>query len=86
MPHIAEAYITQLNQACVFNAPIVTKIELGRDFYPAEDYHQDLLRRNPRYPYVVINDLPKIGNLQRLFPELYRTGRRQKHSHVRPFK
>jgi peptide-methionine (S)-S-oxide reductase len=70
---IAEAYIAQLDQAHVFNVPIVTKIEPGRDFYPAEDYHQDFLTRNPRYPYIVINDLPKIENLKRLFPETYRT-------------
>jgi len=70
---IAEAYIAQLNQAHVFNVPIVTKIEPGRDFYPAEDYHQDFLTRNSRYPYIVINDLPKIENLKRLFPEVYRT-------------
>jgi peptide-methionine (S)-S-oxide reductase len=70
--HIAEAYIAQLNQAHVFDVPIVTKIELGRDFYPAEDYHQDFLTRNPRHPYIVINDLPKIENLKRLFPDLYR--------------
>ena len=70
--HIAEAYIAQLNQARVFDAPVVTKIESGRDFYPAEDYHQDFLTRNPRYPYIVINDLPKIENLKRLFPDLYR--------------
>jgi len=70
--HLAEAYIAQLNQAHVFDAPVVTKIEAGRDFYPAEDYHQDFLTRNPRYPYIVINDLPKIENLKRLFPDLYR--------------
>jgi len=70
---IAEAYITQLNQAHVFDAPVVTKIEPGRAFYPAEDYHQDFLTRNPRYPYIVINDLPKVENLKRLFPELYHT-------------
>ena len=69
---VAEAYIDQLNQGHVFGAPIVTKVEPGRDFYPAEDYHQDFLTRNPRYPYIVINDLPKIENLQRLFPGLYR--------------
>lgn len=69
---VAEAYIAQLNQAHVFDAPVVTKIEPGRDFYPAEDYHQDFLTRNPRYPYIVINDLPKIENLRRLFPDLYR--------------
>lgn len=69
---IAEAYIAQLNKAHVFDAPVVTKVEPDRDFYPAEAYHQDFLNRNPRYPYIVINDLPKIENLKRLFPELYR--------------
>ncbi len=69
---IAETYIAQLNQAHVFDSPVVTKIEPGREFFPAEDYHQDFLTRNPRHPYIVINDLPKIENLKRLFPELYR--------------
>jgi peptide-methionine (S)-S-oxide reductase len=40
--------------------------------YPVEGYHQDFLTRNPRYPYIVINDLPKIEDLKRLFPDLYR--------------
>src|SRR5215467_7997357 len=70
---IAEAYIAQLNKAHAFDASITTKIEPGRDFYAAEDYHQDFLARNPRYPYIVVNDLPKIENLKRLFPDLYRT-------------
>ena len=69
---IAEAYISQLNQAHVFDAPLVTKIEPGRAFYPAEGYHQDFLTRNPRYPYIVMNDLRKIENLKRLFPDVYR--------------
>ena len=69
--HIAEAYIARLNQSHVFDAPVVTKIEPGREFFPAEDYHQDFLTRNPRHPYIVINDLPKIENLKRLFPDLY---------------
>jgi peptide-methionine (S)-S-oxide reductase len=69
---VAAAYIAQLDQARVLDAPIVTKIEPGRNFYPAEDYHQDFLTRNPRYPYIAINDLPKIENLKRLFPDYYR--------------
>ena len=69
---IAEAYIDQLNQAHAFRRPIVTKIEPGHAFYPAEGYHQDFLARNPTYPYIAINDLPKVGNLKRLFPEFYR--------------
>jgi peptide-methionine (S)-S-oxide reductase len=69
---IAKAYIAQLNEARVFAAAIVTKIEPDRAFYPAEDYHQDFLTRHPSYPYIVINDLPKIENLRRLLPGLYR--------------
>lgn len=69
---VAKAYIEQLNQAKTFHAPIVTRIEPGREFYPAEDYHQDFLALHPHYPYIVFNDLPKIRNLKRLFPDLYR--------------
>ena len=69
---VAKAYIAQLNQAHAFGAPIVTTIEVNRGFYPAEGYHQDFLVRNPTYPYIVFNDLPKIENLKRLFPEAYR--------------
>jgi peptide-methionine (S)-S-oxide reductase len=69
---VAKAYIDQLNQAQVFDAAIVTTIEPDRQFYPAEDYHQDFLTLNPLYPYIVINDLPKIENLKTFFPEIYR--------------
>jgi peptide-methionine (S)-S-oxide reductase len=69
---VAKAYIAQLDQAHAFKKPIVTKIEPDRAFYPAENYHQDFLTRNPRNPYIAINDLPKIDDLKRLLPELYR--------------
>ncbi len=69
---IAAAYIRQLDRADVFHSPIVTKIEPGKTFYPAEAYHQNFLARHPRNPYIVINDLPKLHNLKRLFPAYYR--------------
>ncbi len=69
---VAMAYIDQLNQARVFDDAIVTTIEPDRQFYPAEDYHQDFLTLNPNYPYIVINDLPKIEELKTFFPEVYR--------------
>jgi peptide-methionine (S)-S-oxide reductase len=69
---VAKAYIQQLNQAKSFDAAIVTTIEPGKTFYPAEAYHQDFLTRNPNYPYIVFNDLPKIENLKKLFPDRYR--------------
>jgi peptide-methionine (S)-S-oxide reductase len=69
---VAKAYIAQLDQAHAFKKPIVTKIEPDHPFYPAENYHQDFLTRNPSYPYIAINDLPKIEDLKRLLPDLYR--------------
>jgi peptide-methionine (S)-S-oxide reductase len=69
---VASAYIAQLDAAKVFGDLIVTTLEPGKAFYPAEDYHQDYLTLNPTQPYIVINDLPKVDNLKRLFPELYR--------------
>jgi len=69
---VAKAYIAQLNAAHVYSDAIVTTLESGRSFYPAEDYHQDFLTLNPNYPYIVFNDLPKVENLKRIFPDLYR--------------
>ncbi len=69
---VAAAYIDQLNKAHVFEAPVVTKIEPGKTFYPAEGYHQDYLTLHPDQPYIAYNDLPKIAALKRTFPDLYR--------------
>ena len=69
---IAKAYIDQLDAAHVYPGHIVTTIEPDRAFYPAEAYHQDFLTRHPSYPYIVINDLPKVENLKRVFTALYR--------------
>ena len=63
--------MAQLTAAHAFAAPIVTRIEPLKAFYAAEAYHQDYLIHNPRQPYIVINDLPKIANLKRILPELY---------------
>ncbi|CAN7244519.1 peptide-methionine (S)-S-oxide reductase MsrA [Mesorhizobium amorphae] len=68
---IAESYIAQLDKAKVFSKPIVTTLETGKSFYPAETYHQDFLTLNPTYPYIVYNDLPKVANLKAMFPKLY---------------
>src|SRR5580692_5025862 len=60
---VAAAYIEQLNAAKAFSKPIVTQVAPLKAFYPAEDYHQHFLERNPTYPYIVYNDLPKIAQL-----------------------
>lgn len=69
---IAQAYIAQLDQAHVFARPIVTQIDPLKGFYEAEGYHQDYLINNPNNPYIETYDVPKVENLKRTFPELYR--------------
>lgn len=69
---VAQAYITQLDQAHAYGDKIVTTIEPDKTFYPAEAYHQNFLTDHPSYPYIVINDLPKVENLKRSFPDVYR--------------
>ncbi|MBB3951802.1 peptide-methionine (S)-S-oxide reductase MsrA [Aureimonas jatrophae] len=68
----AKRYIQQLDGAKTYGKPLVTRIETGA-FYPAEEYHQDFMARNPAYPYIVVNDRPKVEALQKFFPERYRT-------------
>jgi peptide-methionine (S)-S-oxide reductase len=70
--HIAQAYISQLDQAHAFARPIVTRVDALHGFYPAEDYHQDYLIHNPTQPYIALYDMPKIENFRKTFPELYR--------------
>lgn len=69
---LARTYIDQLDQAKAFPARIVTTIEPGRVFHPAEAYHQDYMTLHPRQPYIVMHDLPKVENLKRLFPTSWR--------------
>lgn len=67
---VARAYIGQLNRARLWPAAIVTQVEPDQVFYPAENYHQDFLDRNPRHPYIVAHDQPKLDALRRLYPSL----------------
>jgi peptide-methionine (S)-S-oxide reductase len=69
---VAQGYIAQLDKARAFPAPIVTRTEPFKGFYPAEAYHQNYLTLHPDSAYIVINDMPKVANLKRLFPSLYR--------------
>jgi peptide-methionine (S)-S-oxide reductase len=68
--NVAEAYIQQLTDAKVFNRRIVTTVVPLGGFYPAEAYHQNFLVHHRDYPYIVVNDLPKLRALEAQFPEL----------------
>ena len=68
---IANAYISQLDHAKVFPAPIVTEVTPLKGFYRAEDYHQDYALHNPQNPYIQVCDRPKIEALKQQFPDLF---------------
>ena len=68
---VAQQYVAQLDKAGVYPHPIVTRIDSFNGFYPAEDYHQDYATLHPNQPYIAFNDLPKVENLKRLYPDLY---------------
>ena len=67
----ARAFIARLNAAHAFKAPIATKVESG-GFYAAEAYHQGFARKHPYFPYIVVNDRPKVVALHRKFPAFYK--------------
>ena len=51
---------------------VVTRLESG-SFFPAEPHHQDFMKRNPRHPYILAHDVPKVAALKRMFPKFYRS-------------
>jgi peptide-methionine (S)-S-oxide reductase len=69
---VAEAYIAQLTTAAVFPGPIVTTVTPNANFYPAEQHHQDFMNSHPSQAYIAANDMPKLDDFKRLFPQLYR--------------
>jgi peptide-methionine (S)-S-oxide reductase len=68
----AAAYIARLNSAHIWRQPIATRIEHG-GFYLAEGYHQHFAAKHPYFPYILVNDRPKIAALKRKFPALYKS-------------
>jgi len=66
---VPEAYIHQLNEAKVFDKPIVTELAPLKKFYAAEGYHQDFVKNNPMHPYVIVNSTPKVQKLKKSYPE-----------------
>jgi peptide-methionine (S)-S-oxide reductase len=67
----ATAFIDAINKSGALKKPIVTEVVPLKAFYEAEPEHQDFARLNPDYPYIVINDAPKVAALKTKFPELY---------------
>ena len=68
---VAAAYLAQLEASKLWDKPIVTRIERAQGFFPAEAYHQDFFEKNPRHPYIVRWDAPKVKALKAMYPALY---------------
>ncbi len=69
---IAQAYIDQLQKAHLFPAAIVTRLDPASGFQRVEYGQQDYLINHPTADYIVVNDLPKIANLKKMYPAFYR--------------
>ena len=69
---VAQRYIAQLESARAFPKKIVTQLAPLTAFYPAEAYHQDYATRNPHSAYIIAFDRPKIDNLRKMMPEVFR--------------
>lgn len=65
--HIAEASKEEMDNSGYFGDPVVTEIESFKNFYVAEDYHQDFYRNNPNQPYCRLRIDPKMEKLNQQF-------------------
>lgn len=70
---VAERTIAELDAQKVWGAPIVTQLEPVPEYWPAEDYHQEYVRRNPGQPYCRIVIEPKVAKLRQKHFEKLRT-------------
>ena len=68
---IAELFLDKLGSSNAFSSRIVTRVEGGR-FHAAESHHQDFALKNPRHPYIVRHDMPKLQELRRRYPQYWR--------------
>ena len=56
----------------MFQGKIATQVAPLAAFYEAEAYHQNYLVNHPNQPYIVAHDMPKLANLRKTLPELYK--------------
>lgn len=64
---IAENKIVEIQQAAIWNAPIVTEIAAYDKFYQAEDYHQSYFENNPNAGYCQVIIAPKVRKFREKF-------------------
>lgn len=69
---VAEQTIRELEAQKVWGSHIVTEVEPLKDFYIAEDYHQEYFVNNPNQPYCMAVVAPKVSKFRKHFLELWK--------------
>src|SRR5438270_1838982 len=69
----AEHYKAELDKSGAFNNPIVTTIEPYKNFYSAENYHQDYFDQNGGQPYCRFVIAPKVEKFEKVFHDKLKT-------------
>lgn len=67
-----EKYKASLDKSGAFDAPIVTEISPYKNFYPAEDYHQNFYNNNTGYGYCRVVIRPKLDKFEKVFKDKIR--------------
>jgi peptide-methionine (S)-S-oxide reductase len=65
----AEKIIQEISEAKIYKDPIVTELTEFKNFYPAEDYHQEYFARNPYQPYCMAVVAPKVAKFRKTFAD-----------------
>lgn len=63
----AEQAVAELEQAGVYDAPVVTSVEPLVTFYEAEAYHRNFFRNNPQQPYCTAVIAPKVARFRKSY-------------------
>jgi peptide-methionine (S)-S-oxide reductase len=66
---LAEEYKRKLEEAKIFDDPIVTEITAFDKFYIAENYHQDYYEQNKSQPYCSFVITPKVEKFKKVFKD-----------------
>jgi peptide-methionine (S)-S-oxide reductase len=72
---LAEEYKKKLDESGAWGNPIVTEISPYKNFYKAENYHQDYYENNPNQGYCSFVIAPKVEKFEKVFKDKLKTGK-----------
>ena len=72
---LIENYINELNKSGKYKKPIATQVVPYKEFWKAEEYHQNYIQHHPTDSYVQHESIPRVKRTQKQFPELFKPER-----------